>query len=252
DFLLSTLLRPDGRLMRTYRKGSAHLNAYLEDYAYLCGGLTDLYEAGGEARYLLEAIRLTERLLADFVDDASGAFCTTSRDHESLILRHREGTDGATPSGNAVAASALARLSFHLDREELRRAAERAISAYGKQITLYPHAFAKSLAVVDLLLEGPVELALIGEPAEAGYEALRMEVGRHYLPNRIIAHHDPTEGEPTVPLVKGRGLVNGRAALYICRNFTCQAPITDPAQVAEPLEAAVRSLKPLDVGRRSG
>ncbi|MDE2485314.1 MAG: DUF255 domain-containing protein [candidate division NC10 bacterium] len=240
DFLLSTLLRPDGRLMRTYRKGSAHLNAYLEDYAYLCEGLTDLYEAGGEARYLLEAIRLAERLLADFVDEESGAFCTTSRDHESLILRHREGTDGATPSGNAVAASALARLSFHQARDELRRAAERAIAAFGKQIAFYPHVFAKSLAVADLLLEGPVELALIGEPAEVGYETLRMEVGRHYLPNRIIAHHDPTEGEPTVPMVKGKGLVNGRATLYICRNFTCQAPITDPAQVAEALSLLER------------
>src|SRR5574337_1109610 len=236
DFLLRTLVLSDGRLLRTYRSGSAHLNAYLEDYAYLCEGLIDLYEAGGEARYLLEAVRLAERLLADFVDKESGAFCTTSQDHESLILRHREGTDGATPSGNAVAASALARLSFHLNREELRRGAEQAISAYGKQIALYPHAFAKSLAVADLILEGPVELALIGSPGEAGFESLRREVGRHYLPKRIIAHHDPTAGKPPdFPLVKGKGLVGGRAALYICQNFTCQAPITDPAQAASAL-----------------
>jgi uncharacterized protein YyaL (SSP411 family) len=236
DFLLSTLLQPDGRLLRTYRKGVAHLHAYLEDYACLCEGLIDLYEAGGAARYLHEAMRMAERLLADFADEESGAFYTTSRDHETLILRHREGTDGATPSGNAVAASALARLSFHLDREEWRRAAERAISAYGKQIAGYPHAFAKSLAAVDLLLEGPVELCLIGKPAETGYEALRQEVGRHYLPNRIIAHSNPTEGDsPDFPPVKGKGLIDGRAALYLCRNFTCQTPITDPAQAASAL-----------------
>ncbi|MDE2058694.1 MAG: DUF255 domain-containing protein [candidate division NC10 bacterium] len=241
DFLLRTLVQPDGRLLRTYRNGSAHLNAYLEDYAYLCEGLIDLYETGGEARYLREAVRLAERLLADFVDEESGAFCTTSRDHEWLILRHREGTDGATPSGNAVAAAALARLSFHLDREELRRAAEQAISAHGKRIALYPHAFAKSLAVTDFLLEGPVELALIGSPGEAGYEALRREVGRHYLPNRIMAHHDPTESEPLdFPLVKGKGLADGQAALYICRNFTCQALITDPARAAEALSMSER------------
>ncbi|HWQ70133.1 MAG TPA: aldo/keto reductase [Patescibacteria group bacterium] len=241
DFLLSTLLQPDGRLLRTYRAGKAHLHAYLEDYAYLCEGLIDLYEAGGAARYLSEAARMAERLLADFTDEESGAFYTTSRDHETLILRHREGTDGATPSGNAIAASVLARLSFHLDREEWRRAAERAISAYGQQIADYPHAFAKSLAVVDLLLEGPIELCLIGNPREAGHEALRMEVGRHYLPNRIIAHHDPAADEPSdFPLVKGKGLVGGRAALYLCRNFTCQAPITDPAQAAELLGGAAR------------
>ncbi|MBI2884402.1 MAG: DUF255 domain-containing protein, partial [Candidatus Methylomirabilis oxyfera] len=241
DFLLSTLLRPDGRLLRTYRKGVAHLDAYLEDYACLCEGLIDLYEAGGAIRYLHEAVRMAEVLLADFVDEESGGFYSTSRDHETLILRHREGTDGATPSANAVAASVLARLSFHLDREEWRRAAERAISAYGKQIALYPHAFAKSLAVTDLLLEGPVELALIGSPGEAGYEALRREVGRHYLPNRIIAHHDPAAGEPPdFPLVKGKGLAGGQAALYICRNFACQVPITDPTQVAELLGDASR------------
>src|SRR5574337_428087 len=236
DFLLSTLLSSDGRLLRTYRAGTAHLHAYLEDYAYLCEGLIDLYEAGGAAQYLYAAVSISEWLLADFADEESGAFYTTSRDHEALSLRHPEGTDGAIPSGNAVAASALTRLSFHLDREEWRRAAERAISAYGKQIAGYPHAFAKSLAVVDLLLEGPVELALIGKPAEAGYGALRREISRHYLPNRIFAHHDPTEGDPPdFPLLRGKGLVDGRAALYLCRNFTCQAPITDPAQVAETL-----------------
>lgn len=236
DFLLRTLVRPDGRLLRTYRNGSAHLNAYLEDYACLCEGLIDLYEAGGEVRYLREAVRLAERLLTDFVGEESGAFYTTSRDHESLILRHREGTDGATPSGNAVAASALARLSFHLARNDLRRAAERAIAAFGTQIAVYPHAFAKSLAVADLLLEGPAELALIGNPGEAGFEALRREIGRHYLPNRIIAYHNPTEGQASdFPLAKGKGLVGGRATLYICRHFTCEAPITDPVQAASVL-----------------
>ncbi|PWB47142.1 MAG: hypothetical protein C3F12_03920 [Candidatus Methylomirabilota bacterium] len=236
DFLLRTLVGQDGRLLRTYRSGVAHLNAYLEDYACLCEGLIDLYEAGSETRYLREAGRLADRLLVDFVDEASGAFCTTSRDHESLILRHREGTDGAVPSGNAVAASALARLSFQLARNDLRRAAERGIAAYGKQIALYPHAFAKSLAVADLLLEGPVELTLIGTPGEAGYEALRLEIARHYVPNRIMAYHDPTAGEsPDFPLVKGKGLVDGRATLYICRDSTCQAPITDTAQVIAAL-----------------
>jgi len=241
DFLLTTLVRPDGRLLRTYRDGKAHLGAYLEDYAYLAEGLIDLYEAGGAARYLFEAMRMAERLLADFADEPSGAFFTTARDHESLILRRQEGTDGAAPSGNAVAASALARLSFHLNREDLRSAAHRAIVAFGKQIALYPHAFAKSLAVVDLLLEGPTELALIGAPAEAGFEALRQEIGRHYLPNRIVAHHDPAGGDPPpFPLLSGKGLVNGRAALYVCRNFTCQAPITDPAQVASTLSLPER------------
>ncbi|MFQ5960868.1 MAG: aldo/keto reductase [Candidatus Methylomirabilales bacterium] len=239
DFLLGTLVRADGRLLRTYRAGKAHLDAYLEDYAYLAEALIDLYEAGGPSRYLTESQHLAEILRADFADPESGAFFSTAKDHESLIVRHREGNDGATPSANAVAASALARLAFHLDREDLRHAAERAITAYGKQIARIPHAFAKSLAVVDLLLNGPVELALIGSPEEARFKALCREVGRHYLPRRIIAHHDPGAGDPPpFPLLEGKGLVGGQPALYVCQNFACEAPIIDPALVAATLAAS--------------
>ncbi|MBI2562782.1 MAG: aldo/keto reductase [candidate division NC10 bacterium] len=236
DFLLTTLRRPDGGLFRTSRAGKAHLPGYLEDYAFLAEGLVDLYGAGGDVRYLREAERLAERMLADFGDEAGGGFFDTAAAHEALILRHREGADSAIPSANAVAASALARLSFHLDRSDLRDAAVRAISAYGRAITLHPRAFCKSLAVVDFLLEGPVELALVGTPGEAGFEALRQEVARRYLPNRILAHHDPAAGPPVdLPLLRGKGPVDGKAALYVCRNFACRAPVTDPAGVERVL-----------------
>ncbi|MFQ5991701.1 MAG: aldo/keto reductase, partial [Nitrospiraceae bacterium] len=235
DFLLTTMSRPDGGLLRTSRQGKAHLDAYLEDYAYLAEGLIDLYEAGGEERFLAEAVRLTERIVTDFVDHGQGGFFTTARGHESLILRSREGPDGATPSGNAVAASALARLSFHFARDDFREAAANAVRAYGRQIGRYPRAFAKSLAVTDLLLAGPVELALLGSPGDSAYESLRKEMNRSYLPNRIIAHHDPQQPSTQHPLLMGKGLVNKRPALYVCRNFACQAPITNPTEVASAL-----------------
>ena len=110
-------------------------------------------------------------------------------------------------------------------------------------IARYPRAFAKSLALVDFLLEGPVELALVGQPGEAAFEALRRAIARHYLPNRIIAHHDPTAGAPPAfTLLAGKGLVRGKAALYVCRNFACQAPITDPTEVAAVLAAVPKDL----------
>ena len=105
----------------------------------------------------------------------------------------------------------------------------------------HPRAFCKSLAVVDFLLEGPVELALIGTPGEPGYEALRAAIGRRYLPNRIVAHHDPAKGgAPDLPLLAGRGLVGGKAALYVCRNFACLAPVTDPAELERALAERAR------------
>ncbi len=235
NFLLGTLRRPDGRLLRTYRMGTAHLEAYLEDYAFLAEGLLDLYEAGAEVRYLREAVSLAERMVADFGDEAGG-FYDTAQDHEALIVRHKDAADGAIPSANAVAASVLARLGAHLGRGDFRTRAVAAIQAYGKPIAQHPRAFCRSLCVVDFLLEGPVELSLVGTPGEAGIEALRAAVGRRYLPNRIVAHHDPAAGAtPDLPLLEGKGLVGGKAALYICRDFACQAPVTDIADLDRAL-----------------
>ena len=235
DFLLTTLAQPDNRLLRTYRKGKAHLNACLEDYAYLAEALIDLYEAGASERYLHEAVSLAERIVEDFSDQEKGGFFTTGIDHESLILRSREGPDGATPSGNAVAASALARLSFHFNRDDFREAATNAIRAYGHQISQIPRGYAKSLMVVDLLLNGPIEFALVGQTGESTYEQLRTKVNQHFTPNRIIAYQNGEEVETTHPLLKGKTLVGGKAALYLCRNFACEAPITDPEAVVSAL-----------------
>ena len=238
NFLLDALSRPDGGLYRTYRSGKAHLDAYLEDYAYLAEALVDVYEAGGEERYLKEAVRLGERLLRDFLDKNHGGFFTTANDHEVLILRGREGPDGATPSGNAVAAMALARLSFHEDREDFRDAATQAVRAYGQQISRIPRGFAKTIMAANFLLNGPLELAFVGSPTDPGRDGLLDEVARHFIPHRIIAHGNPDAIESQHPLLKGKHLVEEQAALYVCRNYTCRAPLTDPKDVAQALTEA--------------
>ncbi len=236
DFLLASHVRPDGRLRRTSRAGRAHLDAYLEDYAYLSEGLVDLYEAGGAESYLRAAARLGELMMTDFLDAEQGGFFTTAKDHEALIVRTRDAADGATPSANAVAASALARLSFHFDRPEWREAAVAAVRAYGRQITRYPRAFAKSLTVVDFLTEGPTELAFIGDETQELLAALQRAVADCYVPNRIVATN-PAGTSSALPLLAGKEPVNGNPALYICRNFSCQQPVTDPHLVAEALRS---------------
>jgi uncharacterized protein len=251
DFVLATLRDDRGRLLRTYRAGTAHLAAYLEDYAYLAEGLLDLYEAGAPRLYLDEAARLARHIVDDYAAEGGG-FYSTARDHESLVVRHREGHDGATPAANGTAAHVLARLSFHLDRPELREQALLAVRAYGKAIQRHPRAFAKTLCAVDLLLGGPLELGLVGPLGDAGLEALRREVGRHYVPNRIVAHHDPAEGGSTLPLLAGKTLVGGRAALYVCRDFACRRPVTEADEVAEALAAppAPAAPSPRSLGSR--
>jgi hypothetical protein len=235
EYLLRLHYTKDYHLLRTSRKGRAQHDAVLEDYAYLGEGLLDLYEAGGEERFLERAGTLAVSLLESFQDHDLGGFYTTAKDHEALIVRGREGADGATPSGNAVAATLLARLSFHLDRPELREAAVAAMRAYGKQMTRYPRGFAKSLSLVDFLTEGPVELALVGAKDDPTFLALRDTIRSVYLPNRILATSHRTDGASSHPLLAGKKPVDGRTALYICRDFSCQRPLTNNVSAAEAL-----------------
>ena len=240
--LLSRMARPDGGLFHTARGERAHVAGFLEDYAFLCDGLIALYEAGGSPRYLREAERLAARLLIDFDDDASGAFFNTSKDGESLIARPREGYDNAIPSANAVAARVLAKLACHLARDSHRERAARALRAYGKLVERSPRSFSTSLGVVDFLLQSPLELVLVGSPGEPGYEALRKALGERYLPNAIFAHVDPASNgsdAADLPLTQGKSLVAGKAALYVCRSFTCSTPVTELADVERALSDAV-------------
>ena len=240
DFLLRVHVRPDGRLLRTSRAGRAHLDAYLEDYAYLAEGLIDLYEAGAAESYLHTAAALAMRLIEDFLDAEHGGFFTTANSHETLILRGREGSDGATPGGNAVAASALARLAAHFDRADWRDVAVSALRAYGRQMTRFPRAFAKSLAVVDFLTQGPVELAFVGSESQDTFRNLQRAVAEQFIPNRIIATARSGESS-TLPLLQGKLDSSGVAALYVCRQFACQRPVTDPRDVVGVLGGAVAS-----------
>ena len=234
DFVLDRLRGADGRLLRSWRRGAAHLNGYLEDYAFLGNGLLDLYEAGGAERYLAEARAIAMRMAADFAAP-EGGFFSTSADHEALLVRHREGHDGAVPAANAAAAQLLARLGVHLHRDDLRRAARAAIDTWGATIIREPRAFAQSLLALAFVEGEPVELAYLGAWSDPAMEALRRAVAAHFLPCRIVGHHDPAHGASALPLLADKTLVRGAPALYVCRNFACRRPVTDPHEVATAL-----------------
>jgi uncharacterized protein YyaL (SSP411 family) len=233
-FALTTLRRPDGGLFRTARGGRAHIAAYLEDYAYLADALVSLYEAGGSEEFLREAATLADRLISDF-GDGDGAFFATAKDHEALVARPREGHDGAIPNANAVAARALARLGRHLERPDFITRARAAIDAHGGLVNRAPRAFATSLAVIDFLEAKPAEFAIVGVPGAPDRTALEHAVAKHYLPNHLLGHADPDQPS-ALPLLAGKTLVGGRAALYVCQDFACQAPITEPSAVAAALK----------------
>jgi uncharacterized protein YyaL (SSP411 family) len=229
DYLLSALRRPDGGLYRTARANKAHLEAYLEDYAYLGDALVDLYESGADERFLHAADALCARILADFRDADGGGFCQTAHAHEALIARSREAQDDALPNPSALAAQLCARLSYHFDRPELREIAARSVESFGQVVAKAPRAYCSTLAVVDLLDAGPVEVALLGAASDPRREALAAALGRSYLPNRCLAHAEGAHAS-NLPLLRDKRASEPLA--YVCRNFACAAPTADPEALA--------------------
>ncbi|OFX27842.1 MAG: thioredoxin [Armatimonadetes bacterium RBG_16_67_12] len=230
SFVLSNLQTPDGGLLRTWRVGRAKLNAYLEDYACLIDGLLALYEATFDARWFMEARRLADAMLARY-RDPSGGFFDTSDDHEALVVRPKDLQDNATPSGGAMAASVLLRLAAFTGEGRYRDVAEEVLRQVQPMAGAYPTAFAHWLSVLDFALARPQEIAVIGDRSAPDTRALLEVVSRPYRPNQVVAVGDPHEVSP-VPLLAGRESRDARATAYVCENFECRRPATEPAELA--------------------
>ena len=233
DFVASRLTGGE-RLLVSWRDGHAHLNGYLDDYAFLARGLIDLYEASFDPGDLDRAARLGRTLLARF-GDGRGGFFFTSDDHETLLTRTRSSHDGALPSGAGVAAEVLLRLARHLDDAELRAAGGRALTALAPLVARAPSAFASLLAAAWHLGDEVVEVAVLGAADDPRTRTLLDVVGRCYAPARVIASHDPARGESPLPLLRGKTLVDGRPAAYVCRNYACRVPTSDASALAAAL-----------------
>jgi len=232
-FILREMQTREGRLLRAWRGGKAKLNAYLEDYANLIDGLLALYEATFDARWFTEARRLADVMIAHF-RDAAGGFFDTSDDHEALAVRPKSIQDNATPSGNAMAATVLLRLAALTGEGRYRDLAEEALRLAQPMLGPYPTAFAQWLSTLDFALGRPQEVAIIGDPAAADTRALLDVVRGSYRPNQVVAVGRP-DGPQPVPLLIGRAPLNGRATAFVCENFSCHLPVTDPKELAAQL-----------------
>jgi uncharacterized protein YyaL (SSP411 family) len=222
----------DGRLLATYKDGRAHLNAYLDDYAFLIAALLELMQADFRKQDLDWACRLADALLDQFEDPEAGAFFFTARDHERLILRPKPGHDNATPSGNAVAAWALGRLHALTGDERYARAARRTVELFLPAMRGYPAGFAAMGIALDEQLSAPSTLILRGEPdALAAWSAA---LARELLPDTmVVGVADGAQGLPAALDKPARpGAVNG----WLCRGVTCLEPVADLVHLKKMLK----------------
>ena len=229
EFVLGSLRDPDGRLLRTYKDGRAHLNAYLEDHAYLLEALLTLYEASFEPRWFETAREIADTTIARFGDPERGGFYSTSADHEELIARRKEIGDHPIPSGNSSAALGMLRLAALSGERGYERQAEGVFRLFARPAVSHPDAFAHLLRALDFHLAPTTEVALVGDDLAALAAVVR---GGH-RPHLVLA--GGPEGSGTPELLAGRPTVDGRPAAYVCERFACQAPVTDPQSLAAVL-----------------
>jgi uncharacterized protein YyaL (SSP411 family) len=273
--LLAEVHLAGGRLVRTSRDGTAGSTAgALEDYACTAEGFLTLCGVTGEARWMELAGQLLEVALGSF-GDGQGGFFDTAADDEPLIFRPADPADNATPSGTFAVAGALLSYSALAGSARHREAAGAALGVLGRIAARYPRAAGAGLAVAEAWLAGPAEIAVVGRPQDERTRALHVTALHAAPPGAVLALGDGTQpigsgpagsgpagsgpagsgaagsgaagsgaagsgaagSQAGVPLLAGRGLVNGAPAAYVCRQFTCQAPVTTPDQLREALAA---------------
>jgi hypothetical protein len=230
---LVTEMKDGEELLRTHRKGHSRIPAFLDDYAYTIVALVDLYEATFDPQWLAEARTLTDGMLERFWDAETNGFYFTSEDHKNLIVRTRPTQDGATPSGNSMAALGMLRLAKLLDRVDYYDKAKAVMEGNQALLARAPTAFLKMLGAVDFFLYPAKEVAFAGTPGSDEINAFLSALHGRFVPNKVVALIDPSTEDAEsigeqIPLLMGKTLIKGQAAAYVCKDFACKLPVTTP------------------------
>jgi uncharacterized protein YyaL (SSP411 family) len=234
EFLLSKLRTPDDRLYHMWKAGVAKGNGFLEDYTHLIEGLLELYQITFDPRWYRAAHELAEAMIEHF--RAPVGFFDTSDDHEALIVRPRELQDNAVPSGNGMAALVLLRLAGLAVEPRYLELARGALGPMREMLARYPLGFAQWLTALGYALAHPREVAIVGDAEAADTRALLEACATGYRPHQIIALGQPGVEPATVPVLEGRGQIDGRATAYVCVDFVCRRPVTEPEALRAQLE----------------
>lgn len=242
-FITENLIRKeDGRLLARYRDGEAAYLGYLDDYAFFIWGLMEMYEATFQADYLEQALVLTQHMIDLFKDQEKGGFYFYGHDAETLIARPKEVYDGATPSGNSVAAYNLLRLARLTSSQELQKEAEQQLQTFAQTVEASPISHSFFLVAMQFAHGAQREIVISGSPNDVSTKQMIRTVQTAYLPDTVFAL-DPRGDVPTtmkywVPRVFGKEEAehHDQAKVYICENFACQAPISDVSELKQQLQ----------------
>jgi uncharacterized protein YyaL (SSP411 family) len=245
-FVASRLVR-EGRVFRSTLDGRISGPGLLEDHAAVALAFLDLYSLTFDTAWLRQSHEIAERTVEHFLDRDNDTWYDTASDHERLLVRPREVTDNATPSGTSLVAELLLLWSELDEKPEWRAMAETIVSRVGDAIAQYPQALGHVAGVAESIVNGGVQVAIAGDPTEAGFGALEARLGQVFVPGLVIAGGDPAAADQPA-LMGDRSARDGRATAYVCRGFTCDLPTADPAtlerQVLHMMGEGTRSAAP--------
>ena len=234
EFLARNMQTENGRLQRTWKAGSrAKYNGYLEDYAYLADGLLALYQTTFDPRWFAWVEELVQQMLDHFGDDEDGGFFDTSDDHEALLYRPKDIQDNATPSGNAMAAQVLLKISLYTGDGSYWDKAQEMLNGVTAYMARFPTVFAHWLNAAAFAMGDPREAAVVGSVQKADTKELLAALNQAYRPNLVVAAGESAEG---IPLLADRPQVDGKATAYVCRRFVCKRPVTDAESLLDQLD----------------
>jgi uncharacterized protein YyaL (SSP411 family) len=241
DFVLSNMRRPDGRLLHSWREGRAKFDAYLDDYSYFINAFVSLYEATFDDKWLELAVEFAETILVHFEDREKGGFYYTADDHEQLITRNKDVHDSSVPSGSSMTATSLLRLGKLTGNQRLVDAAATTINNALPIIQRQPAAAGQMLVAADFLLGPTKEIVVAGDSENTETQNVLRALQQKFIPRTVLAFLD-TRKQPYSrhldALLKGKEAVDGNVTLFICEDFSCQAPISGEDEIL----AAIKSL----------
>jgi uncharacterized protein YyaL (SSP411 family) len=222
------------RLHHTFKNGTARITGLLEDYSLVALGFLELYRTTFNRHHLEFARSLLNTILELFSDPASGFFDTPT-DGEALIVRPKSYFDSAMPSGNGATAQLLIQLARLTGDAGLEETAVAVIKGMLEVMPLHPTGFGSLNAALEHHLAAPREIAIVGEPAREDTATLAASLERAYLPHTAVVVATP--GDAYLPVLEERGLVDGKAAAYVCENLACQLPVTTPEALLEAMKS---------------
>ncbi len=222
-------------LFRSYRESRSAVEGFADDCAFMIQGLLDLYEATLEDAWLRFAFDLQETQDRFFWDDEGGGYFSTSGKDENLVLRMKDESDSAEPASSSVSALNLLRLGEMSDRDELRQRAAEAIDAFSLVLTRFPISMPQMLVALDFRESPKRQVVIAGEIDAADTRSLLAEAHRPFIPHKVLLGAGAGDDVPKSEAVKQMKPVSGKAAAYVCENFTCQAPVTETESLSDLL-----------------